>query len=293
MHITKLLNPQTRGCYILWISCAFSFMNASVHANDIEHMDHQLTADTVEKEGANSQHHLHHSMQDIPSVSREIHDHHREHGGQVYQSTSVENQWQLDDEGQGEANTALKTWIGTDENKLFIKAHVEKSESKHAETEAIILYSRNIADFWDIQTGIRFEHQPEHEQDKNRWSAVFGLHGLAPYFFETEGYVYVGQDAYWQLSLETERDLLLTQKWIVQPYLNLDIVLNDDSKYAKKTGLSLAKAGMQLRYEITKNVMPFIDVAYAYEKGNQQTTWQSASKSEHGGLYGLGFILKF
>jgi hypothetical protein len=58
------------------------------------------------------------------------HDHRREHGGQIYQATKLDNQWRLDKHGQGEFNTELETWIGTDQNKLFIKAHSEKSESE-------------------------------------------------------------------------------------------------------------------------------------------------------------------
>lgn len=221
------------------------------------------------------------------------HSHHNEHGGQIYQSTSLENAWTVDEDGNGSVSTELKTWVGTDENKIFIKAHVEKAESEKAETEVMTLYSRNIADFWDIQAGVRYQYQPEHQLDQDQWSAVFGLHGLAPYFFETEAYVFAGQDQRWQLSLETSRDLLFTQKLIAQPYLNADVVLSDESKYAKKSGLSKLQTGVQVRYEINKKLMPFVDVAYAYHKGVEQTPWQAASESEKAWLYATGLTLKF
>ena len=120
-----------------------------------------------------------------------------------------------------------------------------------------------------------------------------GLHGLAPYFFETEAYLYAGQDQRWQLSLETTRDVLFTQKLIVQPYLNVDVMLSDESNYAAKSGLSKLQIGLQTRYEISKKIMPFIDVAYAYNKGLKQTELQSATDSKKGWLYGLGLTLKF
>ena len=221
------------------------------------------------------------------------HDHRLEHGGQIYQATSLENAWILNDDGRGRTSTELKTWVGTDENKIFIKAHVEKAESEKTQTEAKVLYSRNIADFWDVQAGLRYQYEPEQQQDKDQWSAVFGLHGLAPYFFETDAYIYAGADQRWQLNLETSRDVLFTQKLIAQPYLNADVVLSDESKYARKTGLSKLQTGVQLRYEITKKVMPFIDVAYVYHQGVKQTEWQKASDSERGGLYGVGLTLKF
>ena len=67
-------------------------------------------------------------------------------------------------------------------------------------------------------------------------------------------------------SFEVERDFLLTQKLITQPYLEVDAVFSDDSNYAAKSGLSELKTGIKTRYEITKRIRPFIDVAYQYEK---------------------------
>ncbi len=46
---------------------------------------------------------------------------------------------------------------------------------------------------------------------------VIGILGLAPYFFETQAYLYGGENNFWGASFELERDLLLTQKLITQP----------------------------------------------------------------------------
>jgi len=80
---------------------------------------------------------------------------------------------------------------------------------------------------------------------------------------------------------------------IAQPYLNADVIFNDESSYANKSGLSKLQIGLQTRYEISKKIMPFIDVAYAYNKGLKQTELQSATDSKKGWLYGLGLTLKF
>ena len=233
-------------------------------------------------------------LKQVPSdIQHDTHDHHREHGGQIYQATAIKNAWIVDDDGRGSASTELKTWVGSDKNKIFIQAHVEKAESEKTQTETKLLYSRNVADFWDVQTGVRYQYQPEQKHDKNQWDAVLGLHGLAPYFFETEAYIYAGQNQRWQLSLETTRDVLFTQKLIAQPYLNADVIFNDESSYASKSGLSKLQIGLQTRYEISKKIMPFIDVAYAYNKGLKQTEFQSATDSKKGWLYGLGLTLKF
>ena len=123
-----------------------------------------------------------------------------------------------------------------------------------------MLYSRNISDFWDVQTGVRYRQEnlaePSTNQQNERFDAVFGLHGLAPYFFETDAHVYVGEDDFVGLKLKTERDLLLTQKLIMQPFVELDVILNDQAANAKKTGLSHATLGLETRYELSKKLMP-------------------------------------
>ncbi|WP_199970992.1 copper resistance protein B [Acinetobacter baumannii] len=221
------------------------------------------------------------------------HDHLREHGGQVYQATKIDTGWTQNEEGEGSFSSELESWVGTDENKLFIKAHVEKAESEDANYGGSVLYSRNVADYWDVQAGVNYERLQREDEKQDRWAGVVGLHGMAPYFFETDAYLYAGEDQLWKLSLETERDLLFTQKLIGKPYLKADVVLKDESRYASKTGLSSLQAGFQTRYEINKKVMPFVDFGYGYEKGLKQTAWQTGTGSEHGWYYGAGLTLKF
>ncbi len=97
------------------------------------------------------------------------HDHRREHGGQIYQATKLDNQWRLDKHGQGEFNTELETWIGTDQNKLFIKAHREKSESEKADYAISALYSRNIADFGMLKSACVIAVKPLRHIVRKRW----------------------------------------------------------------------------------------------------------------------------
>ena len=71
------------------------------------------------------------------------------------------------------------------------------------------------------------------------------------------------------------------------------MVLSDDSNYAKKTGLNSVQVGLETRYEINKKVMPFMYVAYGYNKGVQETAWQKSSSSENEWSYGAGIRFKF
>ena len=49
----------------------------------------------------------------------------------------------------------------------------------------------------------------------------------------------------------------------------------------------------ETRYEINKKIMPYLDIAYEYSKGNEQTSWQDASDSEQGWRYGIGLRMMF
>ena len=218
-------------------------------------------------------------------------DHLKEHGGQIYQATKLENAWIVDEDGKGNLGTKFETLIGTDENRLFLKANLDKSESNDPKYDVSALYSRNVAPFWDIQAGVRYSE--DRNNNSNRVDGVVGILGLAPYFFETQAYLYGGENNFWGASFDVDRDLLLTQKLITQPYIEADIVLNDNSDFASKTGLSELKTGIKTRYEITKRIRPFVDVAYQYEKGLKETRFQQATDSEKGWLYGAGIEFVF
>ncbi|MDO5542921.1 MAG: copper resistance protein B [Acinetobacter sp.] len=266
-------------------------------AATVEHSAHASSAEvaTIAAQADTQSHQSHQSASSVQES--QSHDHRKEHGAQIYAVSTLDTQWQVNDHAEGVLKSKLQTRIGTDENKLFVKIHSDKQESQATEYDAKLLYSRMISDFWDVQAGVRYRHevtQQAHQTDReDKFDAVLGLHGLAPYFFETDAYFYLGEDQYAALNLETTRDLLLTQKLIAQPYLDVDVILQDDAKYAKKTGLNRAAAGVEMRYEISKNIMPYINAGYEYTKGNQHTAWQPATDSEQGGLYAIGLRFRF
>ena len=221
------------------------------------------------------------------------HDKHlNEHGGQIYQTTKFSNEWIVDKDGKGSLGSSFETLIGTDENRMFVEANLNKAESNDPNYDVSALYSRNVAPFWDVQAGVRYS-EDKNNRNSNRIDGVIGLLGLAPYFFETQAYLYGGENNFWGASFELERDLLLTQKLITQPYIEADVIFSDDSNYAAKSGLSELKTGIKTRYEITKRIKPFIDVAYQYEKGQKATSMQQATDSEKGWKYGAGIELVF
>lgn len=216
-----------------------------------------------------------------------------EHGQDIFMAGSLANTWLWADHGQTTWSTEFEGWIGNDDNKLFVLAEQEKEQSERNTFDVTTLYSRNVATFWDAQMGLRYRQDDNRPQDRKRLDTVVGIHGLAPYFFETNAYFYAGQHGYLAVQLDTNRDFLLTQKLIIQPYLETTWVMQDQAQFGSKTGLSNMESGLKLRYEMNKMVIPFIDVAYHYKTAFKNTKDAHEDQADHAIYAGFGLLLKF
>ena len=297
MHITKQLYSKTILSVALFSLAGMAFAND----NSTENLNKSTSSMNVLLRESGGLGYVERNVAQKTSKDKGIetltlsqnHDKHlNEHGGQIYQTTKFSNEWIVDKDGKGSLGSSFETLIGTDENRMFVEANLNKAESNDPNYDVSALYSRNVAPFWDVQAGVRYS-EDKNNRNSNRIDGVIGLLGLAPYFFETKAYLYGGENNFWGASFEFDRDLLLTQKLITQPYIAADIVLNDNSDFAAKSGLSELKTGIKTRYEINKRIRPFVDVAYQYEKGQKLTTFQEATDSEKGWLYGAGIEFVF
>jgi copper resistance protein B len=148
-------------------------------------------------------------------------------------------------------------WIGGDRNKLWFKSEGEREGGDTEAAEVQLLYSRNIATFFDAQIGIRQDFEPS-----STTYLAAGVQGLAPYLLETDLTGFLSQDGDFSLRLEQSLDLLLTQRLILEPYLEAELQIQDAPERRLGAGLSEAEAGLQLRYEITRKFAPYVDAVY-------------------------------
>ncbi|MBS0555937.1 MAG: copper resistance protein B [Proteobacteria bacterium] len=154
--------------------------------------------------------------------------------------------------------TALEAqaWYGNDANKLWFKAEGEYSDGRVHEMRTEALWDRPFSAFWDTQLGVRHDFGT----GADRTWAAFGIHGLAPYWFEVDAAFYVGQSGRTALRFESEYELLLTQRLILQPRFEVNIYGRSDPRNGIGSGLSDAALGLRLRYEITRQFAPYIGV---------------------------------
>jgi copper resistance protein B len=145
-------------------------------------------------------------------------------------------------------------WIGKDLHKLWIKTEGEYVDSRVEEVELQALYSRAVAPFWDIQLGWRRNIRPTPNRD---WLA-FGVKGLAPYFFDIDAALFVGDAGRTSARLQVEYEIMLTQRLVLVPEIELNLYGKDDPATGIGSGLSNIEAGLRLRYEIRREFAPYI-----------------------------------
>lgn len=158
----------------------------------------------------------------------------------------------------------VESWAGYDLNKVWLKTDGEVHDGEVEAAQIQLLYGRAIAPYWDAQVGWRHDFKPGEEQD---WLAL-SLTGLMPFFFETEVAFFADASGATALTFETERELMLTQKWVLSPEIELSAYGQNDELRGQGSGLSTLEAGLRLRYEIRREFAPYVGVVWEKSFGN-------------------------
>ena len=158
-------------------------------------------------------------------------------------------------EGQG--------WVGGDINRFVVKSEGGGSRRDGLDAaEAQALYSHAIGPYFDLQAGVRQDFAP-----RGRTYATVGLQGLAPYWFDVSGTLFLSTQGELLGRLESTYDLRLTQRLILQPRAELNFAAQNTTETHTGSGLSNAELGLRLRYEITREFAPYFGVSWDRKLG--------------------------
>jgi copper resistance protein B len=152
----------------------------------------------------------------------------------------------------------LKAWYGKDFERLMLKAEGEVNDSRLEESRTELLWSSALTSFWDTQIGLR---QDSGDGPNRTWLAA-GVSGLAPYWFEVDATAYISDSGRAAFRFEADYELLLTQKWIIQPRVEVTYFTKEDPKRGIGENLSSLKAGLRLRYEVVPEFAPYIGLEW-------------------------------
>ena len=167
----------------------------------------------------------------------------------------------LEEHGEGVLEWDIDAWYGRDLSKFWLKTSGELADSEVESANIELVYSQAVSAYWDQQFGIRHDLKPDTLNRARNWVS-YGFIGTAPYFIEVDVRVFVGEESSSQLLIELERELMLTQEWVLTP--ELDIVANGRSNevYGEGSGLAEVEFGLRLGYEHKGNrkFQPFIGI---------------------------------
>lgn len=158
-------------------------------------------------------------------------------------------------------------WWGGAYNRAWFRLEGEQLTTESiGEVEGQLLYGRTVAPFWDALVGVRVDRRWGNGADTRAHFAV-GLEGLAPYWFELAPTLFVSQDGDLSARLEAEYELLLTQRAVLTPELELNAALTDVPEWEIGAGLNDYELGLRLRYEIRRELAPYAGWVWARRLG--------------------------
>jgi copper resistance protein B len=156
-----------------------------------------------------------------------------------------------------------QAWIGYDLEKIWLKAEGERVEGKNESVELQLLYSKAISPFWNVQFGARRDFKPEPQRN---WG-VIGFQGVAPYYAEIDAALFIGESGITALRVEAEYELMLTQRLVLIPEIELNLFGKTDVDTDTGSGLSSSEVGLRLAYEIRREFSPYIGISWENKYG--------------------------
>ncbi len=159
----------------------------------------------------------------------------------------------------------VQFWYGGDYDRLWIETEGEDiaSGGDGGEIENLdVLYSHRFAPYWDWQAGLGYQRAYGPGPDRDQTSAVIGVQGLAPYWFEVDANLRVSDDGDTSVDVEAEYDWLLTQRLSLQPRVETSYAFDEVREFGVGQGLNAVQLGLRLRYEVRRELAPYIGVTW-------------------------------
>ncbi len=172
-------------------------------------------------------------------------------------------EWQDADHG-----SALKwdgsAWFGGDINRLWLNFSGERNNGVTEQAEIQALWGHSFSPWWDVVAGVRQDFKPGSPQT---W-ATLGMQGTPWYGIDSEATVFFGENGQTAARFIGEYEMLLTNRLILQPAVEINFHGKNDPARGVGAGLSTTEVGLRLRYEIRRELAPYIGVTWVRSYGN-------------------------
>jgi copper resistance protein B len=150
-------------------------------------------------------------------------------------------------------------WVGGDRDRLWFRGEGGGQDGDLDEAEAHLLWGRHVARWWDVVGGIR--QDAGGPGSSQTWAAI-GVQGLAPHWFELDATAYVGGSGRTRFRVDVGYEVLVTNRWIVQPHLEANFAAKADPERQTGAGLMTTEVGLRLRYEVRRELAPYAGIVW-------------------------------
>jgi copper resistance protein B len=151
-----------------------------------------------------------------------------------------------------------KGWIGQDRSRFWFRSEGDRVNGRTEQAQTHLLYGRAVARWWDVTAGVRLDTLP----DTPRTAIALGLQGLVPHRFGVEASAYIEPSGRTHVRVETDYNLLITNRLVLQPLLEFEVYGRADQVRRIAAGLSTGEFGMRLRYEYRREFAPYVGVVW-------------------------------
>jgi copper resistance protein B len=148
----------------------------------------------------------------------------------------------------------VRAWAGRSLDRLAIRTEGERRAGNTEHAELQLLWAHATTRWWEIVAGARADFAP----GASKTYAAFGVQGLAPYRFDVEATAFVGDGGDTALRVKAEYELLITNRLILQPLLEVNWYGQSTHELGVASGLATAESGLCLRYEFRREVAPYV-----------------------------------
>lgn len=159
---------------------------------------------------------------------------------------------------QRTVNYDARAWYGGAYRRVWLRSQGEAATTtREGEAEADLLFGKLVDPFWDAVVGVHVDQRWGDRSD-SRVQLALGLVGLAPYRFELEPTLYVSQHGDISGRLAAGFPLLLTQRLIAEPEVELNAALQAVPDFGIRRGLNDYEYGLRVRYEFRRELGPYV-----------------------------------
>jgi copper resistance protein B len=177
--------------------------------------------------------------------------------------------------------------IGGNFDMFWLRSEGEQTRGEQADGNIELQWTHATGPWWDRAVSLRSDFGPG---SSRQWAGI-GVMGLAPYKFELEAHAYVGTQGRLAARFEGEYELLLSNRLILTPRVELNAYSKDDRANRIGKGLSDGETGLRLRYEFTRQFAPYVGYAWSRSFGDTADLVRAHGEPvlDHGWVAGLRF----